>query len=226
MRFLIVEDDPVIAGYIVNELGERGFEQDHVLTGAAAIRALGQRDYSALVLDRMLPDISGFAVIEALRAAGYALPVMILSALGTVKDRIEGLEHGADDYLAKPFDMAELCARLNALARRADGKVKGRNLGVGQLQLDASSHSVTFRDVKIELNRKQFSMLAYMMSHTDRVITRAMLLEHVWGYAFEPSTNIIESNLSRLRGRLLQLGIDPIETMRGTGYILRSERCA
>jgi two-component system OmpR family response regulator len=154
------------------------------------------------------------------------VPVLMLSALGSVKDRIEGLEVGADDYLAKPFDMDELAARLSAIARRNVSRPEGSRLQVGRLELDPSSHRARYRDASAALNRKQYSLLAHLMRNTDRLVTRSMLLESVWAYSFSPTTNIVESNMSRLRTALLGLGCDPIETQRGAGYILRSDRCA
>lgn len=226
MRFLIVEDDPVIAEHIVAGLSLHGHETSLAQTGSEAILALDRRPHDAVVLDRLLPDISGLSVIDHVRRQGNAVPVLMLSALGSVKDRIEGLEVGADDYLAKPFDMDELVARLNAVTRRAaPTPPSDTGLAVGRLKLDPSSHSVLFLDRTIELNRKQFSLLAHLMRCADRLVTRGMLLESVWGYAFTPTTNIVESNMSRLRARLEELGCDPIDTLRGSGYVLRSERC-
>jgi two-component system OmpR family response regulator len=179
-----------------------------------------------VVLDRMLPDLGGLDVLSAMRAAGDARPpVLVLSALGSLADRIEGLEAGGDDYLAKPFAMEELLARLNAITRRRPGPAEAARLAVGRLELDPSRHSAAFAGHQALLNRKLYSLLAHMMRHADKVVTRDMLLEHVWGYAFAPTTNIVESNMSRLRTRLLDLGIDPIETQRGHGYILRSRLC-
>ena len=178
-----------------------------------------------MVLDRMLPDISGIAVIQRLRSAGQSLPVLMLSALGSVEDRVEGLFAGADDYLAKPFNMTELAARLTAITRRQGNSAKDASMALGQLRLDPAGHKAIYRGQAIDLNRRQYSLLAELIRHADRVVTRSMLLESVWNYAFEPGTNIVESNLSRLRTRLLQLGCDPIETRRGAGYVLCSDRC-
>ena len=235
MRFLVVEDDAVIAGHITGGLAALGFAADHALTGAAALRAFEGQAYDGIVLDRLLPDISGFAVLDAMRERGPFPPVLMLSALSSVRDRIDGLDAGADDYLTKPFEMEELAARLNAIARRvgprggsgggSGGGNDASDLTVGRLTLDPSSHSATFGDRSLQLNRKLYSLLAHMMRHADRVVTRDMLLEHVWGYSFAPSTNIVESNISRLRTKLQELDRDPIETLRGSGYVLRSARC-
>lgn len=227
MRFLIVEDDAVIAEHVVRGLAERDCLADHARTGAEALGALRTTAYDGVVLDRMLPDISGTELMTHLHAlGGGAPPVLMLSALGSVSDRVEGLDAGADDYLAKPFSMTELVARLNAITRRAAPRGDGAGLAVGQLVLDPSSHSVAFGSQSLQLNRKLYSLLAHMMRHADRLVTRDMLIQQVWGYAFAPATNIVESNMSRLRTRLQALGPDPIETLRGSGYILRSARCA
>lgn len=228
MRILVVEDDPAIAGLMERGLQERGYDVDLADTGARAVQVCSAHAYDAIVLDRMLPDIGGLTVLERVRGAGGMSPVLILSALGSVEDRVEGLVAGADDYLAKPFDMDELSARLVSICRRHARARSGAedDLVVGRLRLDVASHSVRLGDDAIELNRKQFSLLAYLLRHADRVVSRTMLIENVWGYAFDPATNIVESNLSRLRSRLQDLGCDPVETRRGEGYILRSDKCA
>jgi len=226
MRLLIVEDDPVIADQIGRGLGALGHEVRLAGTGAEAILMLRQGDLDAVVLVRMLPDLNGLSVIDQIRRDGQATPILMLSALGSVKDRIEGLASGADDYLAKPFDMDELAARIAAIARRGVAPVEGVRLEVGRLQLDPSGHQARFRGRAVTLNRRQYSLLAHLMRHADRLVTRSMLLEGVWGYAFAPTANILESNLSRLRTALIGIACDPIETQRGAGYILRSDRCA
>lgn len=225
MHFLIVEDDSVIADHIVSGLRVHGHETTLAQTGSEAIRAMDRRSPDAVVLDRLLPDINGLAVIDLLRSRGDNVPLLMLSALGSVKDRIEGLQVGADDYLAKPFDIDELVARLAAIARRKHGRQESPDLQVGRLRLDPSSHCAIYRDASVTLNRKQYSLLAHLMHYADRLVTRSMLLESVWSYSFSPTTNIVESNMSRLRSALVDLGCDPIETQRGAGYVLRSERC-
>ncbi|MEO0032298.1 MAG: hypothetical protein RIS94_2056 [Pseudomonadota bacterium] len=229
MHLLVVEDDPVIAGHILGGLAAVGRSADHAGCGADALTRFKAQRYDAVVLDRLLPDVEGTALLEMMRRCTDAMPpVLVLSALGSLADRIEGLEAGADDYLVKPFAVAELVARLNAITRRGPS-ARGDDaaqLAVGALALDPSSHSAGYRTRRLQLNRKLYSLLAHMMRHADRVVTRDMLLEHVWGYSFAPSTNIVESNMSRLRARLQDLGIDPIETVRGSGYILRSQGCA
>jgi two-component system OmpR family response regulator len=225
VHFLIVEDDPMIAEHIVSGLHLHGHDTTLAQTGSEAIRAIDRRPPDAVVLDRLLPDINGLTVIDLLRRRGDKVPLLMLSALGSVKDRIEGLQVGADDYLAKPFDIDELAARLSAIARRSQNRHESSHLEVGRLRLDPSSHCAIYREASASLNRKQYSLLAHMMRNADRVVTRSMLLENVWAYSFSPATNIVESNMSRLRTALLDLGCDPIETQRGAGYVLRSERC-
>jgi two-component system OmpR family response regulator len=227
IKILVVEDDPAIAGQISSGLLACGYDTGLAANGRAALDACDEAVFDAIVLDRMLPDMTGVDVLDALRRAGRAAPVLMLSALGSVQDRVDGLVAGADDYLVKPFDMAELNARLVAICRRAPrvGSEDTNDLAVGPLRLDPASHRVLLGSEAIELNRKQFSLLAYLMRHADRIVTRSMLIENVWGYSFDPATNIVESNLSRLRSRLQMLGCDPIETRRGEGYMLRSALC-
>ena len=226
MHFLVVEDDPAIGAHITGGLTAQGHETTLVETGSEAIQAANSVSFDAIVLDRLLPDVNGLAVIGHLRDLENAVPILMLSAFGSVKDRIEGLQSGADDYLAKPFDLDELGARLNAIVRRHAPRGEGSQLEVEQLRLDPSSHRAIFRDHWVGLNRKQYSLLAHLMHNADRLVTRSMLLEGVWTYSFKPTTNIVESNMSRLRGALQSIGCDPIETQRGAGYILRSEQCA
>ena len=225
MQLLIVEDDPAIGTHITTGLRVQGHSTTLVETGSEAIQAANSRMYDAIVLDRLLPDVNGLAVIEHLREQENTIPILMLSAFGSVKDRIEGLRSGADDYLAKPFDLDELAARLDTIVRRRAPRVEGSQLEVEQLRLDPSSHRAIFRDRWVGLNRKQYSLLAHLMHNADRLVTRSMLLEGVWTYSFKPTTNIVESNMSRLRGALQSIGCDPIETQRGAGYILRSGQC-
>ncbi|WP_241126879.1 response regulator transcription factor [Novosphingobium terrae] len=234
IRVLVVEDDPAIAGQICHGLMARGYATDLAASGEAAFKACTGGQFDAIVLDRMLPDTHGVELLGRLREAGPVPAVLMLSALGSVEDRVEGLVAGADDYLAKPFDMSELSARLVAICRRGGRKTEdkaednselGGDLTVGRLRLESASHRATFGTEAIELNRKQFSLMAYLMRHADKIVTRAMLIENVWAYSFDPATNIVESNLSRLRTRLQVLGCDPIETRRGEGYVLRADLC-
>ncbi|AOR78951.1 two component transcriptional regulator [Sphingomonas sp. LH128] len=225
MHVLVVEDDPLIADHIVSGLKLGGHTARLAVTGADAARAIADGVYDAVVLDRMLPDINGLSVIDQVRAKGGAMPILMLSALGSVKNRIEGLQAGADDYLAKPFSMDELDARLQAIVRRGTPQAGKAILQIGALKLDVASHSVSYGASSMILNRKQYSLLAHLMHNADRIVTRTMLLEAVWSYSFSTTTNIVESNMSRLRTALQEIGCDPIDTQRGAGYVLRTERC-
>ena len=226
MRLLIVEDDTLIAQGLVSGLGEMGHSCQLSATGSDAVRAFTQESFDAIILDRMLPDMTGTGLLSHLRMSGPVPPVLILSALGSVRDRIEGLEAGGDDYLAKPYDLAELNARLGALARRgAQPQAEGMVCTLGRLSLEAGSHKARFGTEIRVLNRIEFSLLLFMMCRPDRLITRAMLLDGVWGTVFEPATNLVECNISRLRKRLHDIGCDPIVTRRGEGYLLLAELC-
>jgi len=227
VQCLVVEDDPVIAGHIVNGLGAAGIDTTLAVNATQALERGRAVEFDGVVLDRLLPDGNGIDLLRTWRRHGPVPPVLMLSALGSVKDRIEGLESGADDYLAKPFHMAELVARVNAIARRTPQRGQGEPSvpSVGRLRLDPSRHAACFGTASVELNRKLYSLLAHMMLHPDRLVTRDMLLEHVWGYSFSPGTNIVESNMSRLRSRLQELGVDPILTRRGEGYVLLAGAC-
>ena len=231
MHCLLIEDDPVISGHIVNGLKAAGIATTCAATvaqGSAQGLAKGREDgFDSVVLDRLLPDGNGIDLLRSWRRHGPVPPVLMLSALGSVKDRIEGLEAGADDYLAKPFHMAELIARVQAIARRTGPRDEAEPAvhSVGRLRLDPSRHAACFGDGSVDLNRKLYSLLAHLMLHADRLVTRDMLLEQVWGYSFSPGTNIVESNMSRLRARLQELRIDPILTRRGEGYVLLAGAC-
>lgn len=228
MDVLVVEDDLAIAGLIGRGLRAMGH---HVLlagNGRDAIRECQNRGFDAVVLDRVLPDVCGLVVLERLRAMGKTPKVLMLSALGSVQERIDGLVAGADDYLTKPFDLGELGARLAAITRRGtlNEEPETPELVVGRLRLDPAGHRALMDAGSVSLNKREYSLLAFLMRHADHVVTRSMLLQGVWDYGFEPRTNIVESNLSRLRTRLVLLGCDPVETRRGQGYVLRSDRCA
>jgi len=222
---LVVEDDPEIAGQVATGMQRFGHCAKVVGTGADALAATLQDHFDAVILDRMLPDITGDEVLRQMLGKGARPPVLMLSALGSVTDRIHGLRCGADDYLAKPFDMEELAARIQAISRRVPGRESEGTIAVGGLQLDPASHSACYNGRTVALNRKQFSLLVQLMRNADRLVTRKMLIEAVWGYAFDTTTNIVESNLSRLRTKLVELGCDAIETRRGSGYLLRSASC-
>ena len=227
MHCLLIEDDPVISGHIVQGLRAVGIATTCAGTVAEGLARGREGGFDSVVLDRLLPDGNGIELLRTWRRNGPVPPVLMLSALGSVKDRIEGLDAGADDYLAKPFHMAELVARVHAIARRSPTRGEDAPVmrAVGRLRLDPSRHCACFGEASVELNRKLYSLLAHLMLHADRLVTRDMLLEHVWGYSFCPGTNIVESNMSRLRAKLQELAIDPILTRRGEGYMLMSGAC-
>lgn len=226
LQLLLVEDDPVIAQDLTGKLGALGHQCLHCVTGTEAIGAFAQSTFDAIILDRMLPDLTGTGLLDHLRGQGPLPPVLMLSAMGSSSDKIEGLNAGADDYLAKPYDVGELNARLAALVRRG-AQVQGDviSLSVGQLRLDGTNHKIRFGTHQGHLNRIEFSLLLFLMRHADRLVTRTMLFEAVWSHSFQPAPNLVDSNISRLRRRLLELGCDPIVTRRGEGYILLSEQC-
>ena len=225
MEILVVEDDNDIAKQIESGLELTGHKTTLTRSVDSALKLMTACPFDVAVLDRMLPDGDGIQVLQALQGRPGRPPVIVLSALGSVHDRIAGLQAGADDYLAKPFSIEELEARIAAVTRRRASPEVENSFSVGALVLDPEGHNARFRDCKIELNRKQFSLLAHLMRNVDRLVTRRMLLEHVWGYSFEPATNIVESNMSRLRARLQAVGCDAIETRRGAGYRLQSASC-
>lgn len=222
MKLLLVEDDPEAASYVAQGLTELGHVCDHVDTGLDGLTAALTNSYDVIVLDRNLPKMDGLNVLRALRAEKSRTPVLLLSALGQVDDRVTGLNAGADDYLAKPFSFQELIARLNALARRNTGE-QGADpqLTVGPLKLDLLTRVAWRGDRRIDLHTKEFQLLEYLMRHAGQVVTRGMLLEAIWNYSFIPGTNVIDVHISRLRSKVDHKGERPmIHTVRGSGYRL------
>ena len=224
MRVLVIEDDAATAQYIVRGLNEHGHVADHSADGRDGLFMAGGGNYDVIVVDRLLPAIDGLAVVRMLRSAGVKTPVLFLTALRGVGDRVQGLEAGGDDYLVKPFAFAELLARLAALARRpplSDVPVAWR---VGDLELDLLARSVTRAGEPVELQPREFRLLEFLARHAERVVTRTMLLEGVWDFHFDPRTNIVETHISRLRGKINLGGRAPelIHTVRGAGYALRA----
>jgi two-component system OmpR family response regulator len=223
MRILLVEDDTGTSAYIRKNLTAHGHHVDHVIDGIQGQRLAEENAYDVLIVDRMLPEQDGLTLIGALRAGQIKTPVLILSALADVNDRVDGLRAGADDYLIKPFAFAELLARLDALNRRSDNDAGTTRLSVGPLQLDLLTRVVTRDGKVIELLPREFRLLEYLMRHADQVITRTMLLEHVWDYNFDPQTNVIDVHISRLRSKI-DKGFDTpmLQTVRGAGYSLKT----
>lgn len=221
MKLLLIEDDEQTSAYLAQGLGELGHSCDRAADGLDGLTAALTHDYDAIVLDRNLPKMDGLTVLAALRAERRDTPVLLLSALGQVDDRIAGLNAGADDYLAKPFSFQELIARLNALGRRRGSGDVSSALAVGELRLDRLTRVATRGDRRIELLAKEYQLLEYLMRHAGQVVTRTMLLEAIWDYSFNPGTNVIDVHVSRLRAKIDAAGEPPmIHTVRGAGYRL------
>jgi len=222
MRILVIEDDRQAATYLVKGLKETGYVVDHIDNGKQALYMVASEVYDAIIVDRMLPGIDGLAIVKTMRSAGNRTPVLFLSALAQVDDRVLGLKAGADDYLTKPFAFTELVARLEALLRRGGGQTQETVLRVADLEMDLVSRRVSRAGRGIELQPKEFSLLEYLMRHAGHVVTRTMLLENVWDYAFDPQTNVIDVHVSRLRQKI-DKGFDKplLQTIRGAGYSLR-----
>jgi two-component system OmpR family response regulator len=224
-RILVVEDDAEAAGQLVDELTTSGYQVDLAATGSEALRRGSACDYGVITIDRMLPDIDGIAVMRQLREAGIAAPFLIISALGEVDERVRGLRSGGDDYLVKPFSFVELLARIEALGRRSDVVAKETILRVGDLAIDLIDRTATRRGREIELLPREFQLLEYLVRNEGRVISRAMLLQHVWDLHFDPSTNIIDVYVGRVRRKVDDQQAYPlIHTVRGVGYCLRAPR--
>jgi two-component system, OmpR family, response regulator len=232
MKILLVEDEQKIADFVCQGLTARGLTVTHCNNGHAGFEAAKRDTHSVIVLDIMLPGRDGLSVLEALRNAGVKTPVILLTARNELDDRIEGFNLGADDYLAKPFFVEELLARIQALQRRAAGD--GQNiLQVGQFKLDRISRKASCGDKTIDLTAREFSLMEYLMRSAGQVFTRSQILEHVWGYDFDPSTNVVDVCIKRIRGKisLMENSVDGktdmdsvslIESVRGAGYRFRS----
>jgi len=222
MRLLIIEDDRDAADYLVKALREVGHVADVAHDGEDGLALALDGDYDVLIVDRMLPKRDGLAVIGALRAKKVETPVLILSALGQVDDRIKGLRAGGDDYLPKPYSFSELLARVEVLSRRRGGRSEETVYRVGDLVLDRLSHNVTRGGSEIVLQPREFRLLEYLMKHAGQVVTRTMLLENVWDYHFDPQTNVIDVHISRLRSKIDKGYAQPLlHTVRGAGYMIR-----
>ncbi len=219
LRILLVEDDREVAASLTQRLSELGHAVRSSDNGIEAMHLGSTETFDAIVLDRMLPGLEGLAVLEQLRATGVMTPILILTAKGGIADRVDGLNAGADDYLVKPFNLNELVARLNALLRRPPLSDVPLQLHVGDIAVDVLRRAVTRAGRPIPLQPRELAMLELLMRNAGRVVTRTMFLEHVWNFHFDPQTNIVESNLSRLRSKLRDgFADDPIKTVRGVGY--------
>ena len=222
MRLLLIEDDRESADYLRKAFREAGHVVEHAADGEEGLSLALDGRYDVLVVDRMLPKRDGLSVVSELRARGETMPVLILSALGQVDDRVVGLRAGGDDYLPKPYAFTELLARVEALARRAAPFSADTLYKVGDLELDRLAHRVTRGGKEIALQPREFRLLEYLMRHAGQVVTRTMLLENVWDYHFDPQTNVIDVHVSRLRGKI-DKGFDTplLHTVRGAGYMIR-----
>ena len=219
MRILVIEDDQEAAAYMVKGLGEHGHTADHAATGEDGVM-MAASGYDVIVLDRMLPGMDGLAAASTLRASGDTTPILFLSALGQVDDRVKGLKAGGDDYLVKPYAFAELLARIEALTRRR-GDEPPTGMRVADLEIDLLTRRVQRGGARIDLQPREFKLLEYLARNADQVVTRTMLLENVWEYNFDPQTNVIDVHISRLRSKIDKGFAKPLlHTVRGAGYRL------
>jgi two-component system, OmpR family, response regulator len=222
MRILLIEDDREAAAYLCKALREAGHVADHAADGDSGAGMAAEGGYDVLVVDRMLPKRDGLSIVEDLRTHGDDTPVLILSALGQVDDRVTGLRSGGDDYLPKPYAFSELLARVEALARRRKPGEAETVYRVGDLELDRLAHTVTRAGQSVPLQPREFRLLEYLMKHAGQVVTRTMLLENVWDYHFDPQTNVIDVHISRLRAKIDKgFGEALLHTVRGAGYMIR-----
>ena len=222
MRILVVEDDKKTADFIVKGLERAGFAVDHAANGEDGLHLALTEPYDAAVVDLMLPQQDGLSLIEELRTQKRNTPVIILTAKRSLDDRVRGLQTGGDDYLTKPFAFSELLARVRALIRQASGAAEPTGLNVGALTMDLLRREVVRRGRKLELQPREFALLEYLMRHPGEVVSKTVLLEHIWGYDFEPQTNVVDVLVCRLRKKLeAEPGEEIIHTIRGVGYVLR-----
>lgn len=222
MRLLLIEDDLKIASFVIKGFRSAGFAVDHAQDGEEGLHLALTEPYDAAVVDIMLPRRDGLSVIERMRAEKIDTPVIILSAKGEIHDRVKGLQTGSDDYLTKPFSFSELLARVQALIRRASGASEPTRLQVGELSMNLLTREVKRAGEKIELQPLEFSLLEYLMRNVERVVSKTMIMEHVWDYNFDPQTNVVEVRISRLRDKIDRgFPFRLIHTVRGVGYVLK-----
>ncbi|MGE3866555.1 MAG: response regulator [Hyphomonadaceae bacterium] len=221
MKVLIIEDDKATASFIARGLAEAGHHAQEAHDGPAGLSMALERRHDAIIVDRMLPGLNGIELIEGIRAAGLQTPILILTALDAVDERVVGLEAGADDYLVKPFALNELIARLSALYRRPALREPSAVLRVGDLEVDVKKRRVTRAGKRIDLTPQEFKLLEYLVRRPGETITRMMLLEQVWGMRFDPRTNVVEAHMSRLRAKIdREHEVELIRTQHGAGYVL------
>ncbi len=222
-NLLIIEDDPEMAATLTIGLKDAGYDTTHAADGEAGLAAAQHGNFDAFIVDRMLPKIDGLSVITELRSQGNQTPVLILSALDQVDDRVKGLRAGGDDYLPKPYALAELLARLESLLRRQDSNAPQTKLRVGDLEMDLIARSVTREGKEIDLQPREFTLLEYLLRHAGQVVTRTMLLEGVWDFHFDPQTNVIDVHISRLRQKIDKgFSHAMLQTVRGSGYMIKA----
>jgi two-component system OmpR family response regulator len=224
MKLLVVEDDATIAGFIEKGLTEAGFAIDRAADGETGLRMALAHPYDAAIVDLMLPRLDGLSVIERLRHRKVSMPVLILSAKRSVDDRVKGLQTGGDDYLTKPFAFSELLARVQALIRRASGASEPTSLTVGDLSLDLLARRAERAGERLDLRPREFALLEYLMRNAGRVVSKTMIMSHVWNYTFDPHTNVVDVLIFRLREKVDRPFDKPlIQTVRGMGYVLRTD---
>src|SRR5271170_3491207 len=221
MRVLFVEDDQKIASFVVGGLKQAAFTAHHASDGEKALRLVRAEHFDLLIVDLMLPGIDGLTLIEQMRREKIKCPVLILSAKRSVDDRVRGLQMGGDDYLTKPFAFSELLARVQALIRRSSGATEATTLGVADLEMNLINREVTRDGKRIDLTPREFTLLEYLLRNVGRVVSRTMIMEHVWDYNFDPMTNVVEAMICKLRGKIDDdLEMKLIHTLRGVGYVL------
>jgi len=223
MRLLLVEDDEKTASFIAKGLRQAGYAVDHVNDGESGLQMALSEPYDLAIVDLMLPKLDGLTLIRELRRQKHTLPMIVLSARGSTADRVKGLETGSDDYLTKPFAFSELLARVQALMRRASGVAEPTSLTVGTLTINLLTRQVVRSGTKIDLQPREFALLEYLMRNTGRVVSKTMIMEHVWDYNFDPQTNVVEACMCRLRDKI-DKGFGAaklIHTIRGVGYVIR-----
>jgi two-component system OmpR family response regulator len=223
VKILLIEDDRQTAEYVAKGLREHGHVVDRADNGRDGLYLASGERYDVMIVDRHMPQMDGLSMVKAARASGVRTPVLFLTTMGGVDDRVEGLEAGGDDYLTKPFAFAELLARVSALARRPP-IVAATRLGVGDLEVDLLSRTVTRAGKRLELLAQEYKILEYLMRHAGEIVTRTMLLEKVWDFHFDPKTNIVETHISRLRSKIDKGFEKPLlHTVRGAGYVIRAD---
>jgi two-component system OmpR family response regulator len=224
MRVLLIEDDLKTAAFISKGLKEAGFVVDHVTDGESGLQMASEEPYDAAIVDVMLPKMDGLALIESLRRQEIKTPVIILSAKRSVNDRVKGLQTGSDDYLTKPFAFSELLARVQGLIRRSSGVSEPTSLTVADLSIDLLTREVVREGEKIDLQPREFALLEYLMRNQGKVVSKTMIMEHVWNYNFDPQTNVVEARICRLRDKVDKgFGAKLIHTIRGVGYVLKQD---